>query len=95
MTACHAAIPQVLGEQHAPLYELLGRTSGRDVDKLAALAARGVPVSRRPGDGIPLLVRRGAGRRRGAGGGGGEVGCGQAEPSRGHPGTQVPEPRCV
>lgn len=46
----------MLGEQHAPLFELLGRTSGRDVDKLAALAARGVPLTRRPADGIPLLV---------------------------------------
>lgn len=48
---------QILGEQHADLFELLGRTSGKDVDKLAELAKRGFGVSRRPADGIPLLVR--------------------------------------
>ena len=47
---------QLLGEHHAPLFQLLGRTSGRDVDKLAALEAAGVPVTRREPDGIPLLV---------------------------------------
>lgn len=47
---------QVLREQHAPLFELLGRTSGRDVDKLAQLTERGVGFTRRPADGIPLLV---------------------------------------
>ena len=36
--------PQILDERHAPLFELLGRTSGRDVDKLSELAARGVPL---------------------------------------------------
>lgn len=48
---------QILGEQHAELFELLGRTSGRDVDKLAELARRGFGVSRRAADGVPLLVR--------------------------------------
>ncbi|EFN59513.1 hypothetical protein CHLNCDRAFT_50078 [Chlorella variabilis] len=55
MLATRTGLLQVLGEQHAALFELLGRTSGRDVDKLAELAARGVPVTRRPADGIPLL----------------------------------------
>ena len=45
----------MLGEQHAALFELLGRTSGRDLDKLAELERRGVPVERRQSDGIPLL----------------------------------------
>lgn len=52
---------QILDERHAPLLELLGRTSGRDVDKLAALAARFVPLLPQPqcsGDGAhpPLLL---------------------------------------
>lgn len=55
MRATRTGVLQVLGEQHATLFELLGRTSGRQVDKLAALAERGVPVSRREKDGIPLL----------------------------------------
>ncbi len=46
----------MLGEHHVPLFQLLGKTSGRDVDKLAALAAAGVPVSVREADGVPLLV---------------------------------------
>lgn len=50
-------LAQILCEQHAELFELLGRTSGKDVDKLAELARRGVGVSRRASDGIPLLVR--------------------------------------
>ncbi|KAL4419476.1 hypothetical protein ABPG77_008278 [Micractinium sp. CCAP 211/92] len=54
MLATRTGVLQILGEQHAPLFELLGRTSGRDVDKLAELARRGFPVSRRD-DGIPLL----------------------------------------
>lgn len=35
---------QVLGEQHAALFNLLGKTSGRDVDKLAAIANSGFPL---------------------------------------------------
>ncbi|PRW58673.1 flavin reductase [Chlorella sorokiniana] len=55
MLATRTGVLQILGEQHAELFELLGRTSGRDVDKLAELAQRGFSVSRRPSDGTPLL----------------------------------------
>lgn len=57
MLGTRTGVLQLLGRQHTPLFELLGRTSGRDVDKLAALAAAGVGVTRRAADGIPLLVR--------------------------------------
>ncbi|KAI7839064.1 hypothetical protein COHA_007206 [Chlorella ohadii] len=55
MLATRTGVLQILGEQHAELFELLGRTSGRDVDKLAELARRGFGVSRRAADGVPLL----------------------------------------
>jgi flavin reductase (DIM6/NTAB) family NADH-FMN oxidoreductase RutF len=57
MLATRSGVLQVLGEQHAALFDLLGRTSGRDVDKLRELAARGAQVTRRTADGVPLLVR--------------------------------------
>jgi flavin reductase (DIM6/NTAB) family NADH-FMN oxidoreductase RutF len=35
---------QILASHHAPLFELLGKTSGRNVDKYAELESRGVPI---------------------------------------------------
>ena len=35
---------QILGTHHAPLFDLLGKQSGRSVDKLAELRQRGVPI---------------------------------------------------
>eukprot|EP00887_Chlorella_sp_A99_P005542 scaffold1.g5542.t1 len=44
----------ILGEQHADLFELLGRTSGRQVDKVRELAARGVALGTAAG--LPLIA---------------------------------------
>jgi flavin reductase (DIM6/NTAB) family NADH-FMN oxidoreductase RutF len=37
MLATGRGVLQLLGKQHAPLFHLLGKTSGRDVDKFKAL----------------------------------------------------------
>ena len=37
MLAAGRGVLQLLGKQHAPLFHLLGKTSGRDVDKFKAL----------------------------------------------------------
>lgn len=49
-----AAVLQLLGGRHAGLVELLGKRSGADVDKLAALEALGEPVEERYG--VPTLA---------------------------------------
>jgi len=41
-TGC--GVLQILALHHAPLFQLLGKTSGRDVDKYAELDRRGFPV---------------------------------------------------
>eukprot|EP00238_Polyblepharides_amylifera_P015873 CAMPEP_0196584628 /NCGR_PEP_ID=MMETSP1081-20130531/47850_1 /TAXON_ID=36882 /ORGANISM="Pyramimonas amylifera, Strain CCMP720" /LENGTH=138 /DNA_ID=CAMNT_0041905907 /DNA_START=389 /DNA_END=805 /DNA_ORIENTATION=+ len=43
------AVLQVLGEQHAELLPLLGKTSGNDVDKLEELRSRGFEIVDRYG----------------------------------------------
>jgi hypothetical protein len=45
---------QILQEQHAELFELLGKTSGRDVDKIAALKQRGVALEQEYG--LPVIA---------------------------------------
>lgn len=44
MLATGKGVLQILGTHHAPLFQLLGKQSGRDVDKFAELANRGVPT---------------------------------------------------
>ena len=43
------AVLQILSQSHASLFDLLGKTSGRDVDKKAALADLGVAFSDQDG----------------------------------------------
>jgi len=45
---------QILQEQHAELFQLLGKTSGRDVDKVAELQQLGVTVKQEYG--LPVLA---------------------------------------
>jgi hypothetical protein len=47
---------QILQQQHAPLLQLLGKTSGRDVDKVAALREAGVALHEEFG--LPVLSGR-------------------------------------
>lgn len=54
MLATGRGLLQILGEQHADLFELLGRTSGRQVDKVRELAARGVALGTAAG--LPLIA---------------------------------------
>ena len=49
MLANRRGVLQVLAESHAPLVQLLGKTKGRDVDKLGALRERGVVLEERFG----------------------------------------------
>ena len=42
MLATGEGVLQILGAQHAPLFQLLGKHSGRDVDKIAELHKRGI-----------------------------------------------------
>ena len=42
--AGNGGVVQILADQHAPLTELLGKQSARDVDKLAEIERRGVGV---------------------------------------------------
>jgi flavin reductase (DIM6/NTAB) family NADH-FMN oxidoreductase RutF len=44
MLATGKGVLQILAAHHAPLFELLGKTSGKTVDKYAELASKGVPV---------------------------------------------------
>jgi len=49
MLANRRGVLQVLAESHAPLVQLLGKTKGRDVDKLGVLRERGVALEERFG----------------------------------------------
>lgn len=51
---CTAAALQILQEPHAKLTQLLGKTSGRDVDKVAELQQQGFAVSEEYG--LPVLA---------------------------------------
>eukprot|EP00879_Flechtneria_rotunda_P023332 GHRR01024682.1.p1 GENE.GHRR01024682.1~~GHRR01024682.1.p1 ORF type:complete len:109 (+),score=36.39 GHRR01024682.1:916-1242(+) len=45
---------QILQECHAPLTQLLGKTSGKDTDKLAQLQSMGIRISEAYG--LPILA---------------------------------------
>lgn len=53
LSDCLSHHPQILQQQHAPLLSLLGKQSGREVDKLAALQERGCALAEEWG--LPVL----------------------------------------
>lgn len=49
MAKTRTGVLQILQQQHAQHFQLLGKTSGRDVDKIAALRSAGVRLTTRHG----------------------------------------------
>ena len=44
MLKTKVGVLQILGQHHAPLFQLLGKQSGRTVDKFAEMERHGVPL---------------------------------------------------
>jgi hypothetical protein len=73
---------QILQEQHAELFHLLGKTSGRDVDKIADLEKLGVQLDQQYG--LPVIAGETATFARGIVAGRGELdrGCNDVDKNR-------------